>query len=58
MIKKRVYPVIEGHDEGAAIVTETVAEYRIFGILIYKKTIEMPQKYGFRYYSEYLASTV
>lgn len=49
MISKRTIPIIEkvnGFD--VPIVVGTKVEYRIFGILLYKKILLLPIYYGFR----------
>jgi hypothetical protein len=50
----RVYPVIDGTDDkGAARVIETVAEYRLLGLPVYRKTVEHPLKWGHKSYTNY-----
>lgn len=46
MITKTTKPVIAGNKVVGSKVT-----YRIFGILLYVKIIEMPEKYGIKEYS-------
>ena len=38
MITKKTYPVMDGN-----LVKKTVTEYRIFGILLLRKELEMPK---------------
>jgi len=46
MITKKIYPVINSNNELIGAVTER----RIFGILISRKEIIYPQKYGVKEY--------
>lgn len=51
MITKLVYPVFAG-----TCVTEMKAEYRMFGILLYKKTIRTPHYYKVSEWDGYLST--
>jgi hypothetical protein len=41
MLRKKIAPVIEGKK-----VVGTVVELRVLGVLVYKKTLVSPAKYG------------
>jgi hypothetical protein len=43
MITKTINPIISASD-----VIGTIIEFRIFGILFYKKTLKTPTAYGFK----------
>ena len=43
MIRKKIMPII---DSVSGSVTGTTIEYRILGILVYEKTLYLPNKYG------------
>ena len=48
MITKTIRPII-----GKDTVVGTRVEYRVFGILVYEKTLYMPNKYGVSTECEY-----
>lgn len=54
MIKKVTTPIIEKFNgDGDLIVVGTRVEYRMFGILLYKKKLYLPLKYGVTGYLDY-----
>lgn len=54
MIKKVTIPIIEKlNDNGDLVVVGTKVEYRLLGILLYRKELYMPAKYGLVYYNNY-----
>ncbi len=54
MIKKVTIPIIEEIDGYAVpIVVGTKVEYRIFGILLYRKTFFLPVRYGVNNWDDY-----
>lgn len=56
MITKKTYPEFKEKDyngEKAAVPTKTITEYRIFGILLYKKELLTPAFYGYNYWDEF-----
>ncbi len=57
MLKKTVVPIIEAASanstqEGPKVVGSQI-EYRIFGLLICRKTLYNPHKYGVTYYEDW-----
>jgi hypothetical protein len=66
MITKKIYPVIANAKrefnpqeldlETQAIIENMIIEYRVFGILVYKKILETPAKHGFYAYANFYAS--
>lgn len=47
MLKKTIDPIIGSSESGdALIVLGTVVKYRVFGILVYEKTLRTPRAYG------------
>lgn len=54
MIKKLTAPILEQlNDDGDMVVVGTKVEYRLLGILLYKKELYTPQKYGVYSYDCY-----
>lgn len=54
MIKKLITPIIEQiNKNGDMIVVGTKVEYRLLGILLYKKEFYNPEKYGVYRYNNY-----
>lgn len=54
MIKKVTTPIIEKSVVYSILtVVGTKVEYRIFGILLYKKILYLPLKYGVKEYNDY-----
>ena len=47
MITKKTTPIIETINLKSTV-TGSIVEYRIFGILFYKKTLVLPVKYGIK----------
>ena len=52
MMTKKTEPII-GNEEGTgnSIVIGTQVEYRLFGILLYKKTVLSPEAFGIKEYN-------
>ena len=51
MITKTTFPILSGTARNRVIGTR--AEYRLFGLLIYRKTIYLPSYYGLESWDEY-----
>ena len=52
MMTKKTEPIIEYEEETETfIVIGTKVEYRLFGILIYKKTFLSPEAFGIKEYN-------
>lgn len=51
MVTKRIKPIIENEK-----VVGTEVEYRMFGILLYKKIGFNPNKYGLKYWDTYMTN--
>lgn len=49
MITKKTTPIIE-QVNGYSAVVGTKVEYRLFGILLYRKVLYLPNKYGVKEY--------
>ena len=49
MIKKETTPIIE-QVNGYSAVVGTKVEYRLFGILLYRKILYLPNRYGVKEY--------
>lgn len=57
MITKKTYPELKQKDyrgEKVAVVTKTTTEYRLFGILLYKKVLVTPAMYGYEHWDEFI----
>lgn len=55
MITKTTEPIISGYANlaGNNVVIGTKVEYRLFGILLYKKILYTPNKYGLKCWDHY-----
>lgn len=52
MIKKTVEPIIEEID-GTKMCVGTRIEYRVFGLLIYRNVVSLPNRYGLKTWEFY-----
>lgn len=46
MLEKRTYPIVHTDEFDERKVVGTIVEYRLFGMLIYRKTLLTPEYYN------------